>query len=186
MNGLPSSLPCHPSVRERAAVAGQAPFGQSAPDFLLGGRDRVHAAEFRSVITLRDPQPANLAPLYRGRVLVHGLGFSPDRKTLAVVSIASTSVTFIDMATNEVKHTTYVGRAPHEPFFTHLPREIAHHRPQRARHDDLLFRLCVIELHPGDRDGRHQISWPLPAILRSSPRTPSAVSAPRRRRGVFR
>jgi YVTN family beta-propeller protein len=51
-------------------------------------------------------------------VLVHGLGFSPDRKTLAVVSIASNAVTFIDTATNDVKHTTYVGRSPHEAFFT--------------------------------------------------------------------
>jgi len=35
-----------------------------------------------------------------------------------VVSIGSNSVTFIDTATNEVKHTTYVGRSPHEAFFT--------------------------------------------------------------------
>ena len=28
-------------------------------------------------------------------VLVHGMGFSPDRKTIAVVSIGSNSVTFI-------------------------------------------------------------------------------------------
>jgi len=60
----------------------------------------------------------NLSPLYKSQVLVHGLGFSPDRKTLAVVSIASNSVTFIDTATNKVKHTTYVGRSPHEAFFT--------------------------------------------------------------------
>ena len=60
----------------------------------------------------------NLSPLYKGQVLVHGLGFSPDRKTLAVVSIASNSVTFVDTATNRVKHTTYVGRSPHEAFFT--------------------------------------------------------------------
>jgi len=58
----------------------------------------------------------NLSPLYKSQVLVHGLGFSPDRKTLAVVSIASNSVTFIDTATNKVKHTTYVGRSPHEGF----------------------------------------------------------------------
>jgi YVTN family beta-propeller protein len=57
-------------------------------------------------------------------VLVHGLGFSPDRKTLAVVSIASNAVTFIDTATNDVKHTTYVGRSPHEAFFTADGREV--------------------------------------------------------------
>ena len=76
------------------------------------------------VIRLGDPQPMNLSPLYKGQVLVHGLGFSPDRKTLAVVSIASNSVTFIDTATNKVKHTTYVGRSPHEAFFTQDGREV--------------------------------------------------------------
>jgi YVTN family beta-propeller protein len=70
------------------------------------------------VIRLGDPQPDNFSPLYRGQVLVHGMGFSPDRKTIAVVSIGSNAVTFIDTATNAVKHTTYVGRSPHEAFFT--------------------------------------------------------------------
>jgi YVTN family beta-propeller protein len=46
------------------------------------------------------------------------MGFSSDHKTLAVVSIGSNSVTFIDTATNAIKHTTYVGRSPHEAFFT--------------------------------------------------------------------
>jgi YVTN family beta-propeller protein len=46
------------------------------------------------------------------------MGFSFDHKTLDVVSIGSNSVTFIDTATNQVKHTTYVGRSPHEAFFT--------------------------------------------------------------------
>jgi YVTN family beta-propeller protein len=66
----------------------------------------------------------NLSPLYKGQVLVHGLGFSPDRKTLAIVSIASNSVTFVDTATNRVKHTTYVGRSPHEAFFTQDGSEV--------------------------------------------------------------
>jgi YVTN family beta-propeller protein len=70
------------------------------------------------VIRLGDPQPGNFSPLYKGQVLVHGMGFAPDHKTLAVVSIGSNSVTFIDTATNAVKHTTYVGRSPHEAFFT--------------------------------------------------------------------
>ena len=97
------------------AFAGQAPFAAAAPDFPVSGQDRVYAAEQFSntisvidpstntnlgVIRLGDPQPMNLSPLYKGQVLVHGLGFSPDRKTLAVVSIASNSVTFIDTATN--------------------------------------------------------------------------------------
>jgi len=116
-----------------AALAGQAPYAVSAPDIPISHHDRVYAAEQFSntvsvvdpadntllgVIRLGDPQPANLSPLYRGQVLVHGMGFSPDRRTLAVVSVASNSVTFIDTATNAVKHTTYVGRSPHEAFFT--------------------------------------------------------------------
>jgi YVTN family beta-propeller protein len=115
------------------SFAGQAPGAVSDSDIPVSSRDRVYAAEQFSntvsvtdpstnkllgVIRLGDPQPGNLSPLYRGQVLVHGMGFSPDHKTLAVVSIGSNSVTFIDTATNAVKHTTYVGRSPHEAFFT--------------------------------------------------------------------
>jgi len=115
------------------AFGGQVPGAASEPDVPVSHRDRVYAAEQFSntvsvtdpaankllgVIRLGDPQPGNLSPLYKGQVLVHGMGFSPDRKTLAVVSIGSNSVTFIDTATNAVKHTTYVGRSPHEAFFT--------------------------------------------------------------------
>lgn len=121
------------------AVAGQAPFAASAPDIPLSSRDRVYAAEQFSntvsvtnpatnrlvgVIRLGDPQPGNFSPLYKGQVLVHGMGFSPDHKTIAVVSIGSNSVTFIDTATNQVKHTTYVGRSPHEAFFTPDGKEV--------------------------------------------------------------
>jgi YVTN family beta-propeller protein len=38
--------------------------------------------------------------------------------------IGSNSVTFIDTATNSVKHTTYVGRSPHEAFFTPDAKEV--------------------------------------------------------------
>jgi YVTN family beta-propeller protein len=114
----------------------QAPWDRSAPS---SHRDRVYAAEQFSntvsvtdpldgkllgVIRLGDPQPANFSPLYRGQVLVHGLGFSPDGRTLAVVSVGSNSVTFIDTATNLVRHTTYVGRSPHEAFFTPNGKEV--------------------------------------------------------------
>ncbi|MEH2483815.1 YVTN family beta-propeller protein [Nitrobacteraceae bacterium AZCC 2146] len=116
-----------------AASAGQAPGAGSDADIPVSHRDRIYAAEQFSntvsvtdpvdnkllgVIRLGDPQPGNFSPLYKGQVLVHGMGFSPDHKTLAVVSIGSNSVTFIDTATNAVKHTTYVGRSPHEAFFT--------------------------------------------------------------------
>jgi YVTN family beta-propeller protein len=119
--------------------SGQAPFSSSAVDIPISHRDRVYAAEQFSntvsvidpasntllgVIRLGDPAPANFSPLYRGQLLVHGMGFSPDRTTLAVVSIGSNSVTFIDTATNAVKHVTYVGRSPHEPFFTPDGKEV--------------------------------------------------------------
>ena len=119
--------------------AGQVPGSDVAPDIPISHHDRVYAAEQFSntvsvtdpadnrllgVIRLGDPQPGNFSPLYRGQLLVHGMGFSPDHRTLAVVSIGSNSVTFIDTATNAVKHTTYVGRSPHEAFFTRDGREV--------------------------------------------------------------
>jgi len=119
--------------------AGQAPYAASAADISVSHHDRVYAAEqFSNTVSVTDPasntllgviklgdaQPANLSPLYKGQVLVHGLGFSPDGKTLAVVSIGSNSVSLIDTATNAVKHVTYVGRAPHEAFFTPDGKEI--------------------------------------------------------------
>ena len=122
-----------------AAWAGQAPGAASDPDIPVSHRDRVYSAEQFSntvsvtdpvdnkllgVIRLGDPQPGNFSPLYKGQVLVHGMGFSPDHKTIAVVSIGSNSVTFIDTATNAVKHTTYVGRSPHEAFFTPDGKEV--------------------------------------------------------------
>ncbi|WP_024518579.1 YncE family protein [Bradyrhizobium sp. Tv2a-2] len=121
------------------AWAGQAPGALSAADIPVSHHDRVYAAEQFSntvsvsdpvdnkllgVIRLGDPTPANLSPLYKGQVLVHGMGYSPDHHTLAVVSIGSNSVTFIDTATNAVKHVTYVGRSPHEAFYTQNGKEV--------------------------------------------------------------
>jgi YVTN family beta-propeller protein len=121
------------------AFAGQAPGAATDPDIAVSHRDRVYAAEQFSntvsvtdpvdnkllgVIRLGDPQPGNFSPLYKGQVLVHGMGYAPDHKTIAVVSIGSNSVTFIDTATNAVKHTTYVGRSPHEAFFTPDGKEV--------------------------------------------------------------
>jgi YVTN family beta-propeller protein len=76
------------------------------------------------VIRLGDPVPGALSPLYKGQLLVHGMGYSPDSKTLAVVSVGSNSVTLIDPATNKVKGVVYVGRSPHEAFFTPNGREL--------------------------------------------------------------
>src|SRR5471030_2245033 len=121
------------------ASAGQAPGAATDPDIPISHRDRVYSAEQFSntvsvtdpvdnkllgVIRLGDPLPASFSPLYRGQVLVHGMGFSPDHRTIAVVSIGSNSVTFIDTASNAVKHTTYLGRSPHEVFFTPDGKEI--------------------------------------------------------------
>ncbi len=121
------------------AFAGQAPFAAKKPDVPISAHDRLYTADQFSntvsvidpadnkllgVIKLGDPTPRNLSPLYKGQLLVHGLGFAPDGHTLAVVSIGSNSVSFIDTATNAVEHVSYVGRSPHEAFFTPDGREL--------------------------------------------------------------
>src|SRR5260370_15304740 len=122
-------LPC--------AIAEQAPGART--DIPVTGHDRIYTADQTSntvsvidpaenkllgVIRLGDPVPGALSPLYKGQLLVHGLGYSPDSKTLAVVSVGSNSVTLIDTATNKVKGVLYVGRSPHEAFFTPNGREL--------------------------------------------------------------
>jgi DNA-binding beta-propeller fold protein YncE len=126
----------------RISQAGQPPFGANAPQIPITSHDRVyHADQTSNTVSVYDPSsnsllgviplggiiPGIINPLYGnptfdsgnyGQVLVHGMGFSFDKKTLDVVSIASNSVTFIDTATNAIKHITYVGRSPHEAFFT--------------------------------------------------------------------
>jgi YVTN family beta-propeller protein len=114
-----------------------AAFGQTA--IPVSSRDRVYTADQTSntvsvidpssntllgVIRLGDTVPSALSPLYRGALLVHGLGFSPDSKTLAVVSVGSNSVTLVETATNRIKGTIYVGRSPHEAFFTPDGKEL--------------------------------------------------------------
>lgn len=121
------------------AVAGQAPGAAGALDIAISARDRVYLSDQSSntisvvdpstdkllgAIRLGDPAPGNLSPLYRGQLLVHGMGLSPDHYTLAVVSIGSNAVTFIDTSNNRVKHTTYVGRSPHEAMFTPDGKEV--------------------------------------------------------------
>jgi len=126
-------------VGVRHAVAGQAPAAAADPDIPISHQDRVYSAEQYSntvsvtdpvdnklvgTIRLGDPLPANLSPLYKGQLLVHGMGFSPDHRTIAVVAIGSNAVNFIDTATNSVKHITYVGRSPHEAFYTMDGKEV--------------------------------------------------------------
>jgi YVTN family beta-propeller protein len=75
-------------------------------------------------IKLGNARPDVLSPLYRGEINVHGLGYSPDHKTLIAISNGSNSVTFIDTATNKIKGKTYVGRSPHEGFFSADGKEV--------------------------------------------------------------
>ena len=171
------------------AIAQQAPWARS--DTPISSHDRVYTADQTSntvsvidpaenkllgVIRLGDPVPGALSPLYKGQLLVHGLGYSPDSKTLAVVSVGSNSVTLIDTATNKVKGVVYVGRSPHEPFFTPNGRELwvtvrgenyvsvidparmketrRIEAGQRSGHDHVRsgrqIRLCMFQLHTGD------------------------------------
>jgi YVTN family beta-propeller protein len=119
------------------AIAEQAPWAR--PDIPISSHDRVYTADQTSntvsvidpsenkllgVIRLGDPVPGALSPLYKGQLLVHGLGYSPDSKTLAVVSVGSNSITLIETATNKVKGVIYLGRSPHEAFFTPNGREL--------------------------------------------------------------
>ncbi len=98
------SLACFVS----SALAQQAPWGRN--DIPVSAHDRVYAAvqtsntasvfdpssnKLLGVIRLGDPVPGALSPLYKGELLVHGLGCSPDSRTLAVVSVASNSVTLL-------------------------------------------------------------------------------------------
>ena len=121
----------------QCGFAQQAPWGRA--DIPISSHDRVYAADQTSntvsvidpstnvslgEIRLGDPVPAALSPLYKGELLVHGLGYSPDSKTLAVVSVGSNSVTLIDTSTNRVKGKIYVGRSPHEAFFTSDGQEL--------------------------------------------------------------
>jgi YVTN family beta-propeller protein len=117
-----------------------APGVQQVATFIpVSGHDRVYTADQTSntvsvidpgtnkllgIIRLGDPVPGALSPLYHGQLLVHGMGFSPDHRTIAVVSIGSNSITFIDTETNAVKGVVYIGRSPHEAFFTPDGKEL--------------------------------------------------------------
>lgn len=116
-----------------SAIAGQAPGAAGTPDIPISSQDRVYLADQTSntvsvvdpaterllgVIRLGDPLPGSLNPRYKAQLLVHGMGFSPDHRTLVVVSVATNSVAFIETQTNLVKQVVYVGRSPHEAMYT--------------------------------------------------------------------
>src|SRR5580700_10488578 len=143
VSGLPQTADrVHTADQASNSFSSMAPFDKLPdllPDISIRSHDRVYTADqFSNTVSVIDPSsnttlgvirlgnssPSNFSPLYKGQVLVHGMGFSPDHHTLAVVSIGSNSVTFIDTATNAVKHIAYVGRAPHEAFFTPDGKEV--------------------------------------------------------------
>ncbi|GAB2561994.1 beta-propeller fold lactonase family protein [Spirosoma aerophilum] len=97
------------------------------------GQDRVYTADQSSnTVSVFDPstdkllgvirfgiaRPNDFSPLYDREANVHGLGISPDNRTLGVVSTLTNSVSFVDLTTNKIKGKVYVGRNPHEGFFT--------------------------------------------------------------------
>ncbi|CAM3448614.1 hypothetical protein DESA109040_13165 [Deinococcus saxicola] len=99
----------------------------------ISARDRVYTADQTSntvtvinpatnavvgQIPLGNPRPRVLGALDDMQVNVHGLGFSPDGRYLDVISNASNGVTIIRTRDNQVMGTVYIGRGPHEGFFT--------------------------------------------------------------------
>lgn len=118
---------------QHLAVAAIAMTAASASSAAPAATDRVYTADQNTnTVSVFDPssnrllgqirlgnrRPDVLSPLYKGEINVHGMGFTPDYKTLLVVSNGSNSAIFIDTATNKVKGKTYLGRSPHEGFFT--------------------------------------------------------------------
>src|SRR3569623_1240286 len=93
-----------PSPQDRVYTADQNSFTVSVID--------PAAKKLLGQIMLGNQRPDILSPLYKGEINVHGLGFSPDHKTLIAVSNGSNSVDFIDIATNKVKGIAYIGRSP--------------------------------------------------------------------------
>jgi YVTN family beta-propeller protein len=179
---------CAPALRSSTGTADP---GAPAP---ITGRDRVYTADQVSntvsvidpsgnrllgVIRLGNPRPDVLSPLYGGQINVHGLGFSPDGRTLNVVSTATNAVTLIDLPTNTVRGTIYVDRNP--------PRGLLHPRWARALGDGTgreprdRDRSSGLESHRSHRDGEGARDGRLPARRRSGFREP--LLHPRAARG---
>lgn len=121
------------------ANAGQPPYAASAPNLKITSQDRVYVStqtsnavsvldpssnELLGIIQLGGKLSETLTAVYRGQSLVHGMGFSPDHGTLAVVAVASNAIIFVETASSVVKHVEYVGRAPHEVMWTPDGREV--------------------------------------------------------------
>ncbi|MEU1628529.1 hypothetical protein ABZ746_25075 [Streptomyces sp. NPDC020096] len=125
---VPSSKPARGTLLQAPALPGAQP---------VSGNDRVYTAD-QSSNTVSVINPATntvlgtiafgkprLAPsadvlgaMYDGEIDVHGLGFSRDGRWLDVIDVTTNAVHVINTATNQVARTVYVGRAPHEGFFS--------------------------------------------------------------------
>ncbi len=99
----------------------------------ITSQDRVYTADQSSnTVSVIDPstdkllgvirfgngRPNIFSPLYDREANVHGLGISPDNHMLGVVSTLTNSVSFVYLPTNKITGKVYVGRNPHEGFFT--------------------------------------------------------------------
>jgi len=126
---------------DQATSAGgvvQAPALPGAP--AISPTDRVYTADQTSnTVTVINPATNTvlgtialgderldmlLTPVYNRQINTHGLGFSRDGRLLDVINVTSNGAVLVDTATNTVKSTTYVGRAPHEGFISPNGREL--------------------------------------------------------------
>ena len=122
-----------PNAADASATDGATLPGDASCDIpAIGPTDRVYSADQTSnTVTVIDPSRnvvlgtialgksrlgGVLGPAYFGQIDTHGLGFARDGKTLDVVNVTTNSAMLIDTASNAVKDTFYVGRAPHEGF----------------------------------------------------------------------
>lgn len=109
-----AAAPPPTSPEPLVVLHGQAPFPLTAP-LAVSPADRLFASAQTSngvavvspfdskllgVTQLGGRLPEILGALYRGQSVVHGSGFSPDRKYVAAVCVGSDSVVFLD-ATGE-------------------------------------------------------------------------------------
>lgn len=106
----PDSGPIAASAADRVYLADQSSNTVSVHD--------PSTNKLLGVIRLGKGRPQILSPLYDLESNVHGLGVSPDGRTLGVIATLTNAVIFIDLATNTLKGKVYVDRNPHEGFFT--------------------------------------------------------------------
>ena len=117
-----------PAVTQAPALLGAQP---------ISANDRVYTADKDSnTVSVIDPRTDTvlgtipfgaprmdvdadvLGAMYNREIDVHGLGFSRDGRYLDVIDVTSNATHVIDTASNRVVHTIYLGRAPHEGFFS--------------------------------------------------------------------